>query len=267
MSRQDIKLSEIPIEQLIRGEFQPRQHFDEQQLHELAEAIKTTQGLLQPIVVRPHKQDQYEIIAGERRWRAAQIAGLQTVTCLIRNYSDEQALEAAIIENVSRTNLNPIEEAMAYQRLMSEFGYIHEEIAAAVGKSRTKVTNSLRILKLDKFIQDYLIEGTLSEGHAKILAGLAKEQQIDLARKCLKNTWSVRRLETEIKKLASGPKTAHSQKDPNLKALELALSDYIGCSVNLTYANKKGKLEIHFHNLDILQGLFVKMGFKFDEFQ
>lgn len=265
MPKQDIKLSEIPIEQLIRGEFQPRQHFDEQQLQELAEAIKTTQGLLQPIVVRPKGNQQFEIIAGERRWKAAQMAGLDTVTCLIRNYTDEQALEAAIIENVSRANLNPIEEAMGYQRLMTEFGYLHEEIAVAVGKSRTKITNSLRILKLDQFILNCLMEGTLSEGHGKILAGLTKNQQIKMAQNCLKFAWSVRKLENEIKKLSSKTPNPITQKNPNIRALEIALADYIGCPVFVNFANNKGKLEIHFHDLDILEGLFAKMNFKLDD--
>src|SRR5690349_4964104 len=135
---------QLPIEQLVRGRYQPRQHFDQAQLQELADSIKTTGGLLQPIVVRPIAGGKYEIIAGERRWRAVQLAGYGEISCLIGQYDDEQALQASIIENINRADLNPIEEAQAYQRLVDEFHYSHEEIAATIGKSRVSVTNSLR---------------------------------------------------------------------------------------------------------------------------
>jgi ParB family chromosome partitioning protein len=263
MTDSKISMCEIATKQLVSGKFQPRQNFDEKQLAELAKTIETTKGLLQPIVVRPISDQKYEIIAGERRWRAAMLAGFNNVSCIIKNYSDEQALEAAIIENISRTDLNPIEEARAYQRLMDEFGYIHEEIAASVGKSRTKITNSLRMLKLDPRVQELLIAGKLSEGHGKILAGLLKEQQYNLALKCIKNEWSVRRIEQEVKKLFDRNEIVTEGKDPNIKALERALSEYIGCQVGIDFIDQQGKLQINFHNLEILEGLFAKMGFKF----
>lgn len=256
-----IQLRELPIDQLRPGRFQPRQHFDQEKLLELAEAIKTTQGLLQPIVVRPIGEQQFEIIAGERRWRAAALANFDTVSCLIRQSSDQEALEAAIIENVSRADLNPIEEAQAYQRLIHDFGYIHEEIAAAVGKSRVKVTNSLRMLKLDSRVQALLIEGSLAEGHGKIIAGLPPTQQFEIAQKSVKNGWSVRKLELEVRKLSTN--STPQNQDVNLKALERALADHIGCQVNIHCQDSQGKLEINFHNLEILEGLFAKMGFKF----
>ncbi len=254
------QLREIPIEQLVPGRFQPRQHFDEEKLQELAEAIKTTNGLLQPIVVRMLNPEKFEIIAGERRWRAAMLAQFDKVSCVLRETSDLEALEAAIIENVARTDLNPIEEAQAYQRLINDFGYIHEEIAAAVGKSRVTITNSLRMLKLDPRVQKLLMEEILSGGHGKILAGLSANLQYELATKSVKNCWSVRKLEQEARKLST-PKESKQFKDVNIQALERALADHIGCQVNIDWENAKGKLEIDFHNLEILEGVFKKLGF------
>jgi ParB family chromosome partitioning protein len=254
------QLREIPIEQLVPGRFQPRVHFDEEKLQELAEAIKTTKGLLQPIVVRMVNPEKFEIIAGERRWRAAMLAQFDTVSCLLRETTDLEALEAAIIENVCRTDLNPIEEAQAYQRLINDFGYIHEEIAAAVGKSRVTITNSLRMLKLDPRVQNLLMEGILSGGHGKILAGMNAALQYEVATKSVKNSWSVRKLEQEARKLLA-PKENKELKDVNIQALERALADHIGCQVNIDWENSKGKLEIDFHNLDILEGVFKKLGF------
>lgn len=257
-----VQLREIPVEQLVPGRFQPRQQFDNERLHELAEAIKTTQGLLQPIIVRKLQENKYEIIAGERRWRAAMMAEFDTVACLIRQANDQEALEAAIIENISRTDLNPIEEAQAYQRLINDFGYIHEEIAAVMGKSRAKITNSLRMLRLDHRVQVMLVDGILSEGHGKILAGLAMNIQYGVAQKCVKHAWSVRKLETEARKILS-PQKASQEKDVNVQALERAFSDFIGCHVNINWENSSGKMEINFHDLEILQGIFAKMGFNF----
>lgn len=256
------ELRQINIEQLVRGRFQPRQHFDDEKLKELAKAIKATNGLLQPIIVRTINNNKYEIIAGERRWRAAMLAGLDYVSCVIRQFNDQEALEAAIIENVSRSDLNPIEEAHAYQRLMCEFGYIHEEIAAIVGKSRPKITNCLRMLKLDQRVQQFLIGGLLMEGHGKILAGLPSNLQLETAKRAIKNNWSVRKIEREAKRLLT-QKSKENSKDTNIKVLERSLSDYIGCRVKINYQDSQGKLEINFHNLEILQGLFAKMGFDY----
>ena len=201
MQKRRPSLQQIGIDLLVRGKYQPRQHFDPIKLQELADSIKSTGGLLQPIVVRPIGANKYEIVAGERRWRAAQLAGLTDISCLVYPYSDEQTLQASIIENISRADLNPIEEAQAYQRLIDEFLYLHEEVAASVGKSRTAITNSLRLLKLDARVQKLLIMGDLSEGHGKILAGLPPHQQYELAERCVQKGWNVRKIEAEVKKL------------------------------------------------------------------
>lgn len=256
----------IPLHQLSQGQFQPREHFDPEQLQELATSIKTTGGVLQPLIVRPLNKDQnrYEIIAGERRWRAAQLAGLEEIHCLVAEYTDAEAIEAAIIENINRADLNPIEEAKAYQRMVDDFAYSHEEISATVGKSRTKITNTLRLLKLDKYVQGMLIEGRISEGHGKVLAGLNQTQQYELAQKCLIHGWSVRQLEKaaqqDLKHSLLPP--SRDTADPNITALENALSAYLGCSSTIDFKGNKGRLSIDFHSLDILEGLLTKMGFE-----
>ncbi len=265
MAAKQTQLKKLPVESLVRGKFQPRRHFDEDELRELAESIKTTNGLLQPIVVREIADNTYEIIAGERRWRAAQLAEITEVDCLLGRYSDEQAMEAAIIENVNRSDLNPIEEANAYQRMINEFGYIHEEIAATVGKSRAKITNALRLLKLEERVQQLLINGDLAEGHGKILAGIDERQQFTLAQQCVAKTWSVRKLEQAIKKQTQVTHKV-SAKDPNVKLLEKELSDHVGCPIKINYdEHGHGQLTVDFHNKDILDGLFDKLNFKLQE--
>lgn len=256
-------LKQLSIDQLVRGKYQPRRHFDPAQLQELADSIKTTDGLLQPIVVRPLSDTQYEIVAGERRWRAAQLAGLNEINCLVSHYTDEQALQAAIIENINRANLNPIEEAQAYQRLIDEFHYLHEEVAAAVGKNRTTITNVLRLLKLDIRVQELLISGNLSEGHGKILAGLPLKQQFALAELCIQKNWSVRKTESEAKKLQEPGLNEGPYSDPNLKHLEIALSDHIGNQVQIDCENRGGGyMKIRFNNIDELEGHFERLGFQ-----
>jgi ParB family chromosome partitioning protein len=263
MSKLKPVLQQLSIDQLTRGKYQPRRHFDSLQLQELADSIKTTGGLLQPIIVRPLKDGQYEIVAGERRWRAAQLAGLTDVSCLVSNYSDEQALQAAIIENINRSDLNPIEEAEAYQRLIDEFHYLHEEVAAAVGKSRTTITNILRLLKLDSRVQELLSTGKLSEGHGKILAGLPQHQQLSLAELCIQKNWSVRKVELEAKKLQQPVPDDSPYSDPNIKRLETALSDHIGNAVKIDCEDRGGGyVQIRFNNIDELEGHFARLGFK-----
>lgn len=260
-------LQQIAIDLLVRGKYQPRQHFDPEKLQELADSIVTTGGLLQPIVVRPINGNQYEIVAGERRWRAAQLASLGEVACLVYPYSDEQALQASIIENISRADLNPIEEARAYQRLIDEFDYLHEEVAASVGRSRTVITNALRLLKLDPRVQAYLISGELTEGHGKILAGLNGADQVELAKKTVTKGWNVRKLEAEVKKLqaASDPQ-AGPYSDANIKHLEMSLSEHIGNRVHIECEDRGGGyVRIRFNNIDELEGHFEKIGFKKEE--
>jgi ParB family chromosome partitioning protein len=256
-------LQHIATDLLVRGEYQPRQYFDQEKLQELAQSIRSTDGLLQPIVVRPLAHGKYEIVAGERRWRAAQLAQLDEVSCLIFSYTDDQALQASIIENINRADLNPIEEAKAYQRMIDEFHYLHEEVAASVGKSRTAITNSLRLLKLDPSVQQLLINEQLSEGHGKILAGLNPIEQVALAKQCAQNQWSVRKMELEAKKLQHTEQQNHRYSDANINRLETALSQHVGNRVAVQYENRGGGyLQIRFNNIDELEGHFDRLGFK-----
>ena len=259
-------LQHIGVDLLVRSHYQPRQHFDAEKLQELADSIKSTDGLLQPIVVRPLANNRYEIVAGERRWRAAQLAGLSEVSCLVFPYTDEQTLQASIIENISRADLNPIEEAQAYQRLIDEFDYLHEEVAASVGKSRTAITNSLRLLKLDARVQTALITGQLTEGHGKILASLPRADQIILAERGIQRGWNVRKMESEARKLHAHISIAEPFSNANLKHLESALSAHVGNRVNVEYQNQGGgTLRIHFSNVDELAGHFERMGFTYED--
>lgn len=255
-----VELQQLPIEALQRGHFQPRHHFDGEALEELAQSIRQMGGLLQPIVVRPLAHNRYEIIAGERRWRACQLAELSSVSCLVGEYSDEQALQAAIVENINRSDLNLIEEAKAYLRLQEEFVYTHDEIAALVGKSRAAISNLLRLLKLDSRIQQYLIDGNLSEGHGKLLAGLPLEQQYPLAQQCAENELSVRQLERLIR-LGKAETTIAPRKDPHLTRLENSLAEQVGSPVAVDCdENGRGALRIQFQNLEILQGILQRLG-------
>jgi len=255
------QLQNIAVEKLCRGKYQSRVEFDHSALAELAESIRNT-GLLQPIVVRPSQQSgHYEIIAGERRWRAAQRAQLQEVPCLVKNYSDEQAAEANAVENLLRVNLNPIEEARAYQRMIDDFGYCHEEIAAAICKSRVKITNTLRLLKLNEQVQELLILGKLTEGHGKVLASLSKSQQIAMAKQAIARSWSVRKLEREVKNiLSSNDVYTSSEEDPDVIRLERILTEQLGCQSQIDFSSGRGKLHIDFHNIDVLQGILAKLG-------
>ncbi|HLB42622.1 MAG TPA: ParB/RepB/Spo0J family partition protein [Gammaproteobacteria bacterium] len=264
MTKRKSTLQQISVDLLVRGKHQPRKMFDPVKLQELADSIKSTDGLLQPIVVRPTSEGQYEIIAGERRWRAAQLAGLTEVSCLIYPYSDEQALQATIIENINRADLNPIEEAQAYQKLIDEFQYLHEEIAASVGKSRTAITNSLRLLKLDSRVQQMLMNSQLSEGHGKILAGLPVHQQFELAECSIQKDWNVRKMENEAKKMQQSEQIPHEPySDANIKKLETALSEHLGNRVMIECKERGGGyLQIRFNNIDELEGHFERIGFK-----
>jgi ParB family transcriptional regulator, chromosome partitioning protein len=252
-------LKDIPIEKLQRGVYQPRFDFNPDALKELAASIES-QGVIEPLVVRPIADNRYEIVAGERRWRAAQLAQLHDVPCIVRQYRDDVAAEVTIIENVQRQDLNPIEEALAYQRLIDEFSYIHEEVAAAVGKSRAKISNCLRLLKLNIKVQEAIKEGLLGEGHGKVLAALDTSEQWRLAQKAIAKDWSVRKLEREVKAINVGGELLCSDNDPNVKQLEKRLSDHFGSKVNIHYdTNGRGKLAIDFHNYDIFQGIVDKI--------
>ena len=259
------RLQQLPIELLQRGQYQPRKQFDQEALTELAESIKSS-GLIQPIVVRPIDENNYEIVAGERRWRAAQKAGLDTVPCLINQYSDEQTAAVTTIENVNRVDLNPIEEANAYQRLINDFDYLHDEIAAVVGKSRAKITNLLRLLTLDERVQKMLIEGELSEGHGKVLAGCSKQKQYMLAEQCTQRGWSVRKLDEVVKKHNQPHTAMQAATDVDIKALENLASEQVGSTVKLEHDDieRAGWLKIKYYNSDILAGILDKLGVKYD---
>jgi ParB family transcriptional regulator, chromosome partitioning protein len=251
---------EIPIEFLQRGSFQTRSRFAAEELNELALSIKRN-GLVQPIVVREISHNKYEIIAGERRWRAAQLAGLQTITCLLRDYTDEQAASVTAVENLNRVDLNPIEEALAYQKLVDDYNYSHDEIAAAVAKSRSKITNSLRLLALPDLAQQGVIDGSLSEGHAKILAGINYNTAQELALRCIREKISVRKLETILKQTTKKALPV----DCDLKKLEQNISEKLGVSATIQQSTNSLKLQLECFNVDVLSGVLDRMGVSEDE--
>lgn len=263
---QKVELKSISLERLQRGRYQPRKEFDAETLQELATSLQAT-GLLQPLVVRALDEQRYEIIAGERRWRAAQLAGWTEIPCLIHTFSDNEAAAAAVIENIIRVDLNPIEEAQAYQRLIDEFGYIHDEIANTLGKSRVKITNTLRLLKLDPILKNLIINHQLSAGHGKTLAALPLHLQRDLAQKCIQYTWNVRQLEREVKKITETLRDATiKKKDINLTYLEKVIAEKIGCQTAIAFDEKNASLRIEFNNLEILQGILQKLGININPF-
>lgn len=248
----------LGVDQLQRGRFQPRRHFDADKLQELADSI-TAQGLLQPIVVRPVGSKGYEILAGERRWRAAQLAGLTDVPVVIHDADDQSAMAIALIENMQRDDLNPLEEAQAMQRLIAEFQLTHQQIGQALGKSRTAVTNLLRLLELEAGVRTLLDEGKLEMGHARALLGLKTENQLQAARDVVKRGLSVRETEQLVRRLqnpASKPDKTRACPDPNVQALERDLSEKLGAKVSVRAGAKgKGELVIGYNSLDELEGI------------
>lgn len=252
-------LKELPIEYLSRGRYQPRRDFNETALQELADSIRT-QGVIEPIIVREIAFNKYEMIAGERRWRAAQLAGLDKVPCIVRNYTDEEAAEVTLIENIQRQDLNPIEEALALSRLLEDFKYTHEEIAEAIGQSRSTITNTLRLLHLDARVQQMLIDQTLSEGHGKVLVSFSADQQYALAKKVAEEGWSVRQLE-QCAKPEKSP-INNTQKDANIRRLEKIASDHFNAEVVLeNHADhRSGWIKLRYQNYDVLAGILEKMG-------
>ena len=254
----------LPVERLKPGKYQPRTHMDETSLAELAESIKE-QGLMQPILVRAVDStpgaERYEIVAGERRWRASQLAGLSEVPVLIRNIPDEQALAMALIENIQRENLNPLEEAQGLQRLIDEFGLTHQQAADAVGRSRPAASNLLRLLQLTAPVQELLMTGQLDMGHARALLPIASGQQLGLAQRIVQKGLSVRETERLVQQLINPPKTLPEKNvDRDLLRLQEELSDGLGANVAIR-TNKKGvgKLTIEFNDLDQLDGLIFRL--------
>ena len=257
------RVEKLPIKQVVSGQYQPRQQFDAVALQELADSIKA-QGLVQPIIVKFINDEQYEIIAGERRWRAAQLAGLETVQAIVRKVDDQQTLAMALIENIQREDLNPLEEARALQRLMAEFNLTQQEVADAVGRSRTAVTNMLRLLKLPEPIQAWLHDGQLTMGHTRALLTLTESQQLNLAQKAINQAWSVRQMEQAVQDvqtpISEAKKTSIQALDPNIRALQDRLGEVLGAKVTINHgAQGKGKLEIRYSNLDELDQILQKI--------
>jgi len=247
----------LPIEKLQRGEYQPRTNMDQESLEELAASIKS-QGIIQPILVRPIADNQYEIIAGERRWRAAQIAQLDEVPVLVRNIPDEATLAVALIENIQRENLNPVEEAVGLKRLMDEFDLTHEEMAKSVGRSRTAVTNLLRLLGLSSGAKSLLEHGKIEMGHARALLALPLDQQDRVADEVYAKRLSVRQTEALVRSIAEPKKKASKKpKSVDIRNLEESLAETLGANVSIEDKNGKGKLVIEYKSLDILDGILA----------
>ena len=252
----------LAVERLQPGKYQPRTQMDPASLEELAASIKA-QGLMQPILVRPLNDagDRYEIVAGERRWRAAQIAGLNDVPTLIREIPDESALAMALIENIQRENLNPLEEAQGLQRLIDEFSMTHQQAADAVGRSRPAASNLLRLLQLAAPVQELLMRGDIDMGHARALLPLAGALQIQLAQRVVQKGLSVREAERLVQNALKPPRAAEAGKpDRDVLRLQEELSDVLGAQVEIK-TNKKGagKIQIEFGDLDQLEGILQRL--------
>ncbi|WP_347329862.1 ParB/RepB/Spo0J family partition protein [Marinimicrobium locisalis] len=254
----DGRLAHIPVEMIQRGRYQPRRDMHPEALEELADSIRA-QGVMQPIVVRLVAPEKYEIIAGERRWRATQLAGLDKIPAVIRDVPDEAAIAMALIENIQREDLNPIEEAMALKRLQDEFELTHGEVAQAVGKSRTTVTNLLRLIALSEEVRTMLEHGDLEMGHARALLSLEAEDQRAAARQVVGKGLSVRQTEMLVRNLQEkkDKKTVTpAAPSADIRRLEEQLSDILGAGVNIQHTAKgKGRLVINYNNLDELDGI------------
>ena len=252
-------LLDVPVELVQRGKYQPRRIIEPGPLQELADSIKA-QGVMQPIVVRPGDAGRYEIIAGERRWRATQLAGLDTIPALVRDVPDGAVIAMALIENIQRENLNAIEEALALQKLQQEFDMTQQEVAAAVGKSRSSVANLLRLLALQTDVRTLLERGELEMGHARALLGLALEKQHAAARTVVGRGFTVRQTEALVRQLSAAgvqPKARAQPLDPNIRQLQDELSQKLGSKVQIQHHSKKGrgKLVLTYYSLAELDGI------------
>lgn len=259
----DGKLADIPIEFMQRGKYQPRRDMRQDALQELADSI-LAQGVMQPIVVRPLGEGRYEIIAGERRWRASQLAGLEKIPAVIRDVSDEAAIAMALIENLQREDLNPIEEAFALKRLQDEFELTHQEVATAVGKSRAAVTNALRLLNLTDEVRTLLEHGDLEMGHARCLLSLPGDIQCQVARQIVAKGLSVRQAEALARNaLQEKPADTAARPNADIQKLEESLAEHVGVPVSIQHSSKgKGKLVLKYNNLDELDGILGHLRYK-----
>jgi ParB family transcriptional regulator, chromosome partitioning protein len=254
-------LREVPIETVRSNNLNPRKHFNEEELQDLARSI-SEKGILQPVVVRPTGDGEtYQIVAGERRWRAAQKAGLHTIPVLVRELSDKEVLEIAIIENVQRADLNPVEEAMGYQQLIDSFDYTQQQLAESIGKSRSHIANTLRLMTLPPAVLERLQRGDLTAGHARAL--IATDDPVGLSQKIVALGLSVRQAEALARNKSQPTEDTPSETENNsdLKSIEKAISEALGLRVSVQSANgEKGKLIINFKTLDQFEELCNKLG-------
>jgi ParB family chromosome partitioning protein len=253
----------LPVDAIRPGKYQPRTRMDEQALNELAASIRS-QGLMQPLLVRPvgriQGREQYELIAGERRWRAAQIAGLGEVPALVREVPDNAALAMALVENIQREDLNPMEQASALQRLIDEFRMTHEQAADAVGRSRSATTNLLRLLRLARPVQEMLMRGAIEMGHARALLPLDGARQIEVATRVGAKRLSVREAEALVQRLMRAPAARRKKKsDRDIARLEEELSERLGTTVEIRSARKGGKLVVHYSSVEHLEQLLKRL--------
>lgn len=255
---------QIPIEWLSPGRYQPRAQFPLEDLQQLGQSI-VSHGVIEPLIVREIANQYYELIAGERRWRAAMLVGVSELPCLIGNYTDKQAAAVGLIENIQRQNLNLIEEANGYRCLLEEFHFQQEEIAILIGKSRSHVANILRILTLCSTVQSQVAEGSLSLGHAKMLVGLAHGQQIVLAEEIVKKNLSVRQLEQRVKALKLKQLNIQAYTDRDIQHLENQIAEQVGAPVKIiSSAENGGWLQVKFFDNETLAGLLERMGLRYD---
>lgn len=257
----DGELRWLPLESIRQGRYQPRTRIDENSLRELAASI-SNQGIIQPVVVRETASGGFELIAGERRWRASKLAGLSQIPALVRQVSDEAALQVALIENIQRKELNPVEEAAGLRRLLDEFGMTHQQVAERVGRSRAAVTNLLRLLNLEPQVREHLEMGRIEMGHARALLALPREQQPETAAGVIQRRLSVRQTENSVRRLLSGarkksPKRA--SKDPDISKLERELSEALAAPVELEDKGGNGRVVIRYHSLDELDGIIQRV--------
>lgn len=261
------QLKELPVDLLVRGKYQPRLDMREETLAELAESIRM-QGIVQPLVVRPlppeaSGEQRYEIVAGERRWRAAQMAGLDVVPALVKDIPDEAAVAVALIENIQRENLNPVEESRSLKRLVEDFDMTHAQAAEAVGRSRVAVSNLLRLLDLPEPVRTMLERREIDMGHARALLGVeSPERQLEIARRVVREAWNVRDTERAVRRLGEqsdkpprGRGSRGPDKDPNVRRMEADLAEKLGAAVSIEHGTKGGRLVIRYHSLDELDGI------------
>jgi len=254
------ELRNIDVDLIYRGPWQPRTHFDEESLQELADSI-AAQGVVQPIVVRQISENRFEIVAGERRWRASQKAGLSQIPAVVKTFSDQTAAAVSLIENIQRENLNPLEESTALKRLIDEFDMTHQQVADSVSRSRVSVSNLLRLQELNTDVKDLLATRAIDMGHARALLAITGSEQSEIAKEVAKKKLSVRETESLVRKiLKPSAKPVATKKDPDIKQLEVRLSESLGTPVLIRQKSKgKGCLEISYASLDVLDGILSKI--------